>query len=432
MVRLADPRSPETGNGLRVRVEAVVLAFALHAALSLEPIGISRNVAVANLVLPYFAALAIWTIFFRKRVEIAIGWRCAILFFLAVAVLMAIGLLVGAQFTGAVTSFGIRRTVSMALMAGYFLAGVYIASCGERVRDLFVFSFVAAAVAISAAACIAYLMTTVGIGVENPVLLTKLKFRFIGLMDNAIPFSWLILSAFAFQVAYQRKFHEKSPRLNIAGLSILIAVLLLVGAKAAWIGAAVFVAVFFIAVRQRPRVGPLLIAAVIGALLAWALAFVVPAVESPSFIVDQGKQDLHVTTSVDVRRQQLFLALELIRQHPFLGVGLGGYNWEAAIREPIPTHYLHNSLLWLWVELGPAAVIVFVAFFVRVMSALWSMRAAADEGIFPVAIFALLCSFAAISIVDDILFQRYLWVFVGAAVTVGYSRRSPVQGAGSP
>jgi len=76
--------------------------------------------------------------------------------------------------------------------------------------------FVAVAAVIAIATYISYLLATIGISVDDPFFLTKSSFRFKGLMDNAVPFSWLILSAIALQLAFQKHFQADYPRLNVA------------------------------------------------------------------------------------------------------------------------------------------------------------------------------------------------------------------------
>jgi O-antigen ligase len=413
----SDVSSIEAGGKRRPLIEAFVLAFALQAAVSLEPFGVTRTIALANLVLPYFAAVAAWSVF-RQRPEVVIGWSWVIAFFLLAGLLLAHGLYVGAQHTGDVTGFGIRRTVSMALMAGYFLTGVYLASWGTWLVDRFALFFVAIAAVIAAITYVAYLLTTVGIWVDDPIFLSASKFRFIGLMDNAIPFSWLLLSAFALQIAYQTRLQDRFPKLNLVGMSFLVAALALTGAKAAWFGAVLFLIVILVFFRPLPNLRPALLAIVCGAFLTLPPVLIPVPVDAPRFLTDLGPHDMFIPSSISVREQQLGLAFDLIREFPLWGVGLGGYNWEEAIRAPVPTHYLHNSILWLWVELGPISVVLFVAFFGRVIWALWPAMSENSGGPFPSSLFALLWAFAAISLVDDVLFQRYLWVFLGAAVTV--------------
>ncbi len=224
-------------------------------------------------------------------------------------------------------------------MAGYFLTGVYLASWGTWLVDRFALFFVAIAAVIAAITYVAYLLTTVGIWVDDPIFLSASKFRFIGLMDNAIPFSWLLLSAFALQIAYQTRLQDRFPKLNLVGMSFLVAALALTGAKAAWFGAVLFLIVILVFFRPLPNLRPALLAIVCGAFLTLPPVLIPVPVDAPRFLTDLGRHDMFIPSSISVREQQLRLAFDLIREFPLWGVGLVGITGRKpyGLRSPLIT-----------------------------------------------------------------------------------------------
>lgn len=409
-----------SGVGRR-RLEVVILAFALQSAISLEWLGIATQIAASQVLLPYFALVVLVELARSKRYSLAIHWRWVAAFFLAALVLMVHGLHVGEQHTGEMSGWGIRRTVSTVLMFGYFIVGVYLGARDEDTRDDFAIAFVAIAALISALSFLAYLWASLS-GASVPVLLHPTYSRFQGLMDNPNAFGWIVVCAICFHLAYWGRERGLWHGPSILGLAVLVAVLVLIASKSAWLGAAVGSAI--VLAIGRPPLRPVAVALALGAALS-VIGAVAPATQEPqSFIAAMAGTSM-ASSSVALRLDQFLLAFELIAEHPIRGIGLGSFPWEEARRGMKVWHYLHSSVLWLWTELGPVAPILFVGFFLYVVRTLRPRPRSAGNPPFALAVFAILLAFAVISAADEVIYQRYLWVFVGAALAIPLVKRMP-------
>jgi len=403
----------------RRRIEAWILAFALQSALSLEWLGLATQIALSQLVLPYFALVILLEFVRSVRYRLAIRWRWVAVFFLAALLLMAHGLYVGEQHTGAVSGWGLRRVVSTVLMFGYFVIGAYFGVGGDDVRDVFAAAFVAIAAITSVFTYLLYLAASL-MGAQIPFFMLPYYSRIIGLMDNPIAFAWILVCAICLQLAYLGREAATRRWLGVAGLAFLLTVLVLIASKSAWLGAAVGVGLVLWIARPPLRLvaGTAALAAVLTAIGALTPA----PKESHSFIAELAGTSM-ASGSVALRLEQFRLAFELIGEHPFRGIGLGSFPWEEARRGMTVWHYLHNSVLWLGTELGVLAPVLFVGAFLGVVRRLWPRPRSAGNPPFTLAVFAILWAFAAISAADEVIYQRYLWVFVGAALAVPAAER---------
>jgi putative inorganic carbon (hco3(-)) transporter len=64
-----------------------------------------------------------------------------------------------------------------------------------------------------------------------------------------------------------------------------------------------------------------------------------------------------VASSIDGRQQIIAAAIGMIRAHPILGLGLGGYSYE--FRAAAPEVYPHDIWATFWIELGLLGVVAF-------------------------------------------------------------------------
>ncbi|MDB5077696.1 MAG: polymerase, partial [Chloroflexi bacterium] len=152
--------------------------------------------------------------------------------------------------------------------------------------------------------------------------------------------------------------------LALAGVGILA--LLLTGSRGAWLGVVVALGVLM------ARRGGKFIAIYIGTLvlLVLAIATIVPPslTRAGDFApsVQNGAANTILIRGVIWRD-----ALNLIASHPVLGMGVGGYiSYDTYNGDPINfnTNDPHNAILYMWAELGPLGLLVFLW---MVYSILW-------------------------------------------------------------
>jgi O-antigen ligase len=132
------------------------------------------------------------------------------------------------------------------------------------------------------------------------------------------------------------------------------------GTRSAWLAWVIAVGVFFVLLKYRHKV-LLLIAGIIGAAAVFLFLAMFPHIPTLERLHTKGNASL--SWRADTFRQ----ALEMVRDHPFLGVGTGNYlneyhNYLAD--QPALSRYffgwLHNSYLQIWAENGTIGLLVFL------------------------------------------------------------------------
>lgn len=153
-------------------------------------------------------------------------------------------------------------------------------------------------------------------------------------------------------------------------LRILVAVLLMAyivnligtGARTGWVALGCSMAVFLLFMKHRHKysIWAMSVITVIGIFLAAALIPHLPTFERLTL-----KGSLSWSWRLDTNLQ----GLEMIRDHPVLGIGTGNYmieyfnyleNFPRLSR--VMMGWLHNSYLQIWIENGTVGLIVFLAF----------------------------------------------------------------------
>jgi hypothetical protein len=111
---------------------------------------------------------------------------------------------------------------------------------------------------------------------------------------------------------------------------------------------------------------------------------------------------------------------DMFAESPIFGAGLGAFIETYTREHKIPL-VIHSTPLWLLAELGVVGFLAFAAPFIRVLKYETYQAGLRD----PVRIFLILAllGFAVMAAVHDLLYQRSLWLLVGAAMAC--SRYSP-------
>ncbi|MGH6954461.1 MAG: O-antigen ligase family protein [Alphaproteobacteria bacterium] len=127
-------------------------------------------------------------------------------------------------------------------------------------------------------------------------------------------------------------------------------------------------------------------------------------------------QNLDNRFGLRARLEQVEGALALWRESPIVGAGLGTYLARQA-DTPAPQQ-VHTTALWLLAETGAVGLALFAAFFVAAAMALGGRRAGVEREPIVAGTLGLLIGLAAASIGTEVLYQRYLWFFLGLALAL--------------
>lgn len=141
------------------------------------------------------------------------------------------------------------------------------------------------------------------------------------------------------------------------------------------------------------------------------------------------------------RWESLTRGLGLWLDHPLFGAGLGAFV-HGHLVETGTLLVIHNTLLWLLAEFGAIGTLPWLGLFLgAVLVALRHLDSAGSR--WAVALLGVLGCFALFSLVHDILYQRVLWLLLGALVALpqaaaeqrddaALARRANGTGAGRP
>ena len=114
-------------------------------------------------------------------------------------------------------------------------------------------------------------------------------------------------------------------------------------------------------------------------------------------------------------------ALNLIREHPVTGAGLGTMLHTQNEQHGKSIDVIDNSLLWILTEMGPLGLFGFIWVFIVMLRALYNKD---EPDSFSQAVFLLLLVFGIFSIFHEILYTRFLWFVLGMALVVPKARQN--------
>jgi O-antigen ligase len=208
-----------------------------------------------------------------------------------------------------------------------------------------------------------------------------------------------------------------------ASVAVLSMALVLTGSRSGVVGAGVGLAITLLVRSRDPwvtgaRAAYVLIAVGIVGTVALLSA---PGEIAGDFIYEHASR----AWTVDNRFALYTRALEQFSEHPFLGLGIGGFNelntWSI---EGAGGHMpVHNTYLWALVDLGLAGGILMTG--VVVVAIVRCARAAAHrpgpEGAAQIA--GALAAMAGFNLFVDGFYQRHLWVLIACAMTLPAARR---------
>lgn len=121
------------------------------------------------------------------------------------------------------------------------------------------------------------------------------------------------------------------------------------------------------------------------------------------------------TASDAERWTSIILGFKMFLAHPIFGAGLGAFI-EEFIRENGHPLIIHSTPVWLLAEMGLVGFAVFAAPFVYLFYREVRFRRAVETA-GPVLVIGLL-AFGVMSQVHELLYQRTLWLLIGAAIAI--------------
>ncbi|MBI1201433.1 MAG: hypothetical protein GC182_02870 [Rhodopseudomonas sp.] len=326
------------------------------------------------------------------------------------AMLLAASAVIGLSFLHGLTVFGMTdwaftsRLIGWPLLLCYGATGALIVRrAGDAGLEILLRSFAAAGAALA--------VLDVGI-----VILAELAGhphsvfgdRVAGFSQNPNAFAFILLMALAAALTLRA-----SDRGRTAVLAAIFAGLWFAGSRAGFIAIpVVLIAALYAGIALRP--------VAIAALWASTVPLVLAAMHNlgPGFSFDgltnaiallgqpqTGSDRQHIETVVDGLR--MFIA------HPLFGAGLGAYMANQIKTTGVPL-VIHSTPVWLLAETGLAGLAVFVISGWKIFSQALQNRTTMAGTLIVLTIVA----FATMAEVHELLYQRALWLLLGAALVL--------------
>lgn len=235
--------------------------------------------------------------------------------------------------------------------------------------------------------------------------------RISGFSQNPNAFAFILLAALAAALALR-----KCGPTRIVLLAALFTGLWFAGSRAGFIATPVIViAALFAGIRLRP----VAIAALWAAAIPLALVVIPDLHNFASGISIGGFADtvaLLAQPQAGSDREHIATVLEglhMFLAHPVFGAGLGAY-MDAQIKATGVPLVIHSTPVWLLAETGLAGFAVFAIGAWRIFADAFRRRATAAG----ILLMLTILGFAVMSEVHELLYQRALWLLLGAALAV--------------
>jgi glycosyltransferase involved in cell wall biosynthesis len=277
--------------------------------------------------------------------------------------------------------------------------------------------------------------------------------RLAGTLLEAPPFGALLVVAFLIQATLLLAGRRVlSPVFDWMNCLLIFHAICLTFARSAWAGlglGAVSVLVFVVPNRRSlkiRRLVPLTLALLFVAAGAFAAAFerhakdvtvaTSDARQSAATLLDRFLERLPVSRDVhqflsamfvrewtaNIRYTQIAEGLRLWTDAPFAGIGLGRFLFESPRWFGHP-YQIHNTFVWILVEMGVLGFLWFCAFTWMVIDEYRiGLRSADDRKWWAVGFCAAFVSLLGFMLGTEGLYQRQLWLLVGVAGAVGAGR----------
>ncbi|WP_337875716.1 O-antigen ligase family protein [Elioraea sp.] len=407
------------------------------------PIPLMGSVTTVNLADPFaLVALALFGLhwFAARRPP---PWRGRALgtWMLLAAAAMGVAFLIGVARFG-VTPWALgNRLTGLALLAGYLSVGA-LAVGGKRALRQLVQMLLLAAATVTVVHLCARIGTAAG---WFEIARLPPNFEAYAGNRNAYAFQMLVVAtvAAAYATVWAR---GRRAILSVLPMAMVLLGVWLSQSRAGLVTAAALVLLAFVSGRVHRRslaqalvaaaisVGVITIAPLLPAILDHIGSSFVSGLSKPAAVVATAPPAAVVATAPPApvvatapppalqpvsdgeRWESLTRGLGLWLDHPLFGAGLGAFVHGHLVETGTPL-VIHNTLLWLLAEFGAVGTLPWLGLFLgAVLVALRHLDAAGSR--WAVALLGVLGCFALFSLVHDILYQRVLWLLLGALLAL--------------
>lgn len=268
--------------------------------------------------------------------------------------------------------------------------------------------------AISAAALVVMDMSLALLAAYVDVLKPLVRIPMEGLSQNRNAFSFVIMMALSISIAQRSRTNDWISVICVMGIWFT-------GSRAGAGAAAIIVLLSLYARTQT------LSSVAIGGTIVGAFALILPNI--PEFVAFRHVNSIGFDGTINLPTVQnnstmahldtVKDALAMFWSHPILGAGLGAYlNGQKAVEVPV---IIHSTPFWLLAEAGIIGFLAFAVPFFKLFSV--AVRRSFDDRLM-VTLSLILVSFGIMSLVHELLYQRCMWLLIGALIVIPSAART--------
>lgn len=416
----------------------IILAVTVQILVTPKISGSPIRIALSDLALP--AVLAFLFIkWFRgditfPKVPISHFW----IWIGALSTWLFVSIIIGHQAQGHWSIWAtINKGIGWIALLGYLLCGLWLASYVQRrEQEQSVECFLAFAAVSAIVSIILFVGYRVGVDLFWGEIENYSRPR--GFAENTNAYSIMLVAALVGAMAlYAERRISFANWLPIMAMSLCAVVAFLAGSRSAFLG---FVfGIVGLALLRRFRWKLLITIILLSGTIVTSIyygmmltsAFKSSGVFTSIYTVDAFIDINRKLGSDRHRLSNISTALDMWKEHPVFGIGLGTF-YETQKNRPVVEgvvynnpSVLHNTGIWILTETGIIGVILFASFFVCVAVRFFRLSRDDPGGVFPATGFCLMLVFMGASVGTEVLYQRYFWFLIGVFLAGSVCSRSP-------
>lgn len=447
----------------------LLLIVTLHFQTTLKISNINLRFSFSDLVLPFALLISLLGLKFQSIPSVQ--WRAQWLpiWFLAFSCWLGVSLIQGYSNSGVLSKWGfVNKFLGWFVLIGYFYLGGIIGLLDKKIQTKFFNYFIMASWAISLCSVVIFVLQQFGFGILSYFCVDRESDRICGFLENPNAFGFMCMFSVLLQLPLLNNKTIFAPRMDYLGILINSLALLASGSRGALLAS--FFGGFILIMQRKVTFAKIinLVAIVYFIFMLCTSGILFRAIETIESVDNaiysvthqdeplQGGKERKLTgdfgstllpkwihllfdrlktkeakivfdhnllfgkerlvgdgVTNDYRITITQLAFKWWQESPYIGIGLGNFLEREEQMGINPKLALHNSAIWLLTEtgiIGLGLVLIFSFVCLRCVNA---TNRKSFENVFTLSGLSILIAFAIASLTTEIMYQRYLWFYLG-------------------
>lgn len=426
-----------------IKTILIVLAFSIQIQITLfksqNYVGLRIN--MTDLLLPFIGLIILFSLFLKKTYWPNFSIKNAYIWLFGLTIILLLSLINSYYSFNELSAWGLKnKFIGWFVLSSFFLMGGWLGT-NSKEKDLLLF------IKITAIFLITILL--IQIPIQLIFFSTKIRiinnsfgsFPIVALMSNKNSFIFLYLTLISFITIFSKQYKIFEILTYIFWL-LLPFIFLFTGARSAIITLPIIILMLFIltkGVNWKKTISAFLIGIIACTIFVKISYYRVYSlkpqnIESISHVknIVSGEKLNKVADNLlykgdSNRLKMLHHVFGMIKENPIIGSGLGSVITTQERQNGSYIDIIDNTALWLWAETGIFGLLAFLTFYISCFRAIWKKAQNKDAPEFTQAFcmgtILMLITFAIMSLFHEILYTRFLWMFLGIALTLPIQKK---------